>query len=88
MATWAANFRDLRAAVTRMGTLARGGVIRTEDVAAEERRLLVETGIAEQEGAAQMFIGRTGDKALAKLMFGSVAAGMAQIAPVPCTIVP
>ena len=45
-------------------------------------------GIAEQEGAAQMFIGRTGDKALAKLMFGSVAAGMAQIAPVPCTIVP
>ena len=40
VATWAANFRDLRAAVTRMGTLARGGVIRTEDVAAEERRLL------------------------------------------------
>ena len=44
--------------------------------------------IAEQEGVAQMFIGRTGDKALAKLIFGSVAAGMAQIAPVPCTIVP
>ena len=44
--------------------------------------------IAEQEGVAQMFIGRTGDKALSKLIFGSVAAGLAQIAPVPCTIVP
>lgn len=44
--------------------------------------------IAEQEGVAQMYIGRTGGSSLAKLMFGSVAAGMAQIAPVPCTIVP
>ena len=44
--------------------------------------------IAEQEGAAQMFIGRTGESTLSKLVFGSVAASMAQIAPVPCTIVP
>ena len=44
--------------------------------------------IAEQEGVAQMYIGRTGHKALAQLVFGSVAAGLAQIAPVPCTIVP
>jgi len=44
--------------------------------------------IAEQEGATQMFIGRTGHSNLAKILFGSVAAAMAQIAPVPCTIVP
>ena len=44
--------------------------------------------IAEKEGAAQMFIGRTGESTLSKLVFGSVAATMAQIAPVPCTIVP
>jgi nucleotide-binding universal stress UspA family protein len=44
--------------------------------------------VAEQESASQMFIGRTGQSSLAKLVFGSVAAAMAQIAPVPCTIVP
>lgn len=44
--------------------------------------------IAEKEGASQMFIGRTGHSSLTKLVFGSVAAAMAQIAPVPCTIVP
>ena len=44
--------------------------------------------IAEKEGASQMFIGRTGQSTLSKIVFGSVAAAMAQIAPVPCTIVP
>jgi nucleotide-binding universal stress UspA family protein len=44
--------------------------------------------IAEKEGAAQIFIGRTGQSTLSKMVFGSVAASMAQIAPVPCTIVP
>jgi len=44
--------------------------------------------IAEKEGAAQIFMGRTGHGSLAKILFGSVAAAMAQIAPVPCTIVP
>jgi nucleotide-binding universal stress UspA family protein len=44
--------------------------------------------IAEKEGAAQIFMGRTGHSNLAKIVFGSVAAAMAQIAPVPCTIVP
>lgn len=44
--------------------------------------------IAEKEGAAQMFIGRTGESALSRLVFGTVAAALAQIAPVPCTIVP
>jgi len=44
--------------------------------------------VAEKEEAAQIFIGRTGQSTLAKLVFGSVAAALAQIAPVPCTIVP
>ena len=44
--------------------------------------------IAERMGARQMFIGRTGHGGLAARVFGSVASSMAQIAPVPCTIVP
>lgn len=44
--------------------------------------------IAEQEDASQVFIGRTGHSSLAARFFGSVAGTMAQIAPVPCTIVP
>ena len=44
--------------------------------------------VAEKEGASQMFIGRTGNSKLVKIVFGSVAASLAQIAPVPCTIVP
>ena len=44
--------------------------------------------IAKSEGAAQMFIGRTGHTNLATRVFGSVAGTMAQIVSVPCTIVP
>lgn len=44
--------------------------------------------IAKQEAASQVFIGRTGHSSLATRFFGSVAGTMAQIAPVPCTIVP
>lgn len=44
--------------------------------------------IVEKAGARQMFIGRTGHGGLAARVFGSVASTMAQIAPVPCTIVP
>ena len=44
--------------------------------------------IAEKEAASQLFIGRTGQTGLAARVFGSVAGTMAQIAPVPCTIVP
>ncbi len=44
--------------------------------------------IASSEGAAQMFIGRTGQTSLKTRLFGSVASTIAQIAPVPCTIVP
>ena len=44
--------------------------------------------IAEKEAASQLFIGRTGHSRLATRVLGSVAGTMAQIAPVPCTIVP
>lgn len=44
--------------------------------------------IAEEIGAEQVFIGRTGHSELESRLFGSVAATMAQIAHVPCTIVP
>ncbi|MCG8572475.1 MAG: RNA repair transcriptional activator RtcR [Spirochaetes bacterium] len=40
-AFWKANFRDLNAAVTRMGTLANGGRITKTDVAEEKKRLLL-----------------------------------------------
>ena len=44
--------------------------------------------IAGEEAAAQIFIGRTGHSGFAARVFGSVAATMAQLAPVPCTVVP
>ena len=44
--------------------------------------------IAKQEGATQMFIGRTGHSGITARVFGSVAVTLAQIAPVPCTLVP
>ncbi len=44
--------------------------------------------IAEESGAEQIFIGRTGHSQIAARIFGSVASSMAQIASVPCTIVP
>ena len=44
--------------------------------------------IVEQKKAAQLFIGRTGQSELKSLVFGSVASTMAQISPVPCTVVP
>ncbi len=44
--------------------------------------------IAGQEKASQLFIGRTGDGGISARVFGSVASTTAQIAPVPCTIVP
>lgn len=44
--------------------------------------------IARETGAAQMFVGRTGHSTVVSRIFGSVAGSLAQIAPVPCTIVP
>ena len=44
--------------------------------------------IARDRPDAQLFIGRTGQGGLAARVFGSVAGTLAQIAPVPCTLVP
>jgi nucleotide-binding universal stress UspA family protein len=46
------------------------------------------TGIAEEQAVSQIFIGRTGHSRLSTRVFGSVAATIAQLAPVPFTIVP
>ncbi len=45
-------------------------------------------GIARDKGAAQIVIGRTGHSTMVARLFGSVAGSLAQIAPVPVTIVP
>ena len=44
--------------------------------------------VATETGAEQIFIGRTGHSEITARIFGSVASTMAQMAPVPCTIVP
>ena len=44
--------------------------------------------IAEDEDAALIFIGRMGASGISSRLFGSVAGTLAQIAPVPVTIVP
>lgn len=44
--------------------------------------------IANDEGAALIFIGRMGESGIAARLFGSVAATLAQVSPVPVTIVP
>jgi len=44
--------------------------------------------IATEAAATQMVIGRTGQSSITSRVFGSVAGTLAQIAPVPCTIVP
>lgn len=44
--------------------------------------------IAEEEDAALIMIGRMGHSGLSSRIFGSVAGTLAQVAPVPVTIVP
>ncbi|MDB6182049.1 universal stress protein [Paracoccus fistulariae] len=44
--------------------------------------------IAENENAALIFIGRMGHSGLSSRIFGSVAGTLAQVSPVPVTIVP
>lgn len=44
--------------------------------------------LAEEYKVTQIIIGRTGETGLQKRLFGSVSVTLAQIAPVPCTIVP
>jgi len=44
--------------------------------------------LAKEVGAAQIIIGRTGQSTVVARLFGSVAGSLAQISPVPVTIVP
>lgn len=44
--------------------------------------------LAKEMGAAQIVIGRTGQSTVVARLFGSVAGTLAQISPVPVTIVP
>lgn len=44
--------------------------------------------IIREEGADQLIVGRTGHSGLSSRIFGSVAGTLAQLAPVPVTIVP
>jgi nucleotide-binding universal stress UspA family protein len=44
--------------------------------------------IAQETGAAQIIIGRTGQSTIVARLFGSVAGTLAQMSPVPVTIVP
>lgn len=44
--------------------------------------------LATEFSATQIVVGRTGEKGLQARLFGSVAGTLAQVAPVPCTIVP
>lgn len=44
--------------------------------------------IANEEGASQIVVARTGETGLASRIFGSVAGSLIQSAPVPVTIVP
>ena len=44
--------------------------------------------IAEERGAVQLFVGRTGDSAFKSRLLGSLVVTLAQAAPVPLTVVP
>lgn len=44
--------------------------------------------VASEKNAAQVIIGRTGDSALAQRLLGGLAITLAQVSPVPVTIVP
>lgn len=44
--------------------------------------------IAKAEGASQIFMGRQGHSSLASRLFGAVSGTLAQVSPVPVTIVP
>lgn len=44
--------------------------------------------VAEKAGATEIISGRTGNSGVMSRVFGSVAGTLAQVAPVPCTIVP
>ncbi len=44
--------------------------------------------VTEELEAEQIFIGRTGESNVMTRFFGSVASSLAQLSPVPCTLIP
>lgn len=44
--------------------------------------------VARERGATQLFVGRTGASSVMSRIFGATVGTLAQISPVPCTIVP
>jgi nucleotide-binding universal stress UspA family protein len=44
--------------------------------------------VAKDGGASEIVAGRTGNSGVMSRVFGSVAGSLAQVSPVPCTIVP
>lgn len=73
---------DPLVAELRATGLAVDGVVRHGHVAE------VLSGLAGEFGASQIFIGRRGHSRVSALLFGSVAASLVQISPVPVTVVP
>lgn len=46
------------------------------------------TGLAQEVGATEIFVGRRGLSKLKAMLFGSVAGTLVQISPIPVTVVP
>lgn len=44
--------------------------------------------VIKKHNGTQVFLGRRGNSDISRLIFGSVASTMAQVSPVPCTVVP
>ncbi len=44
--------------------------------------------VAQDRGASQIFIGRTGHSGMSKLLFGSIASNLVQTSQIPITVVP
>ena len=64
------------------------GGLRVETVVRYGHIAEVLCDLAKEYDASQIFVGRTGEKGLQARLFGSVPATLAQVSPVPCTIVP
>ena len=78
-----------KAAVTEplLAEVAKSGVPVTADIRYGHVAETLSTIIAES-GASHVVVGRTGESPIAARIFGSVALSLAQISPVPCTLVP
>jgi nucleotide-binding universal stress UspA family protein len=62
--------------------------IEVEGVVRHGHAAEVLSGLADEVGASQIFVGRRGGSRLSNMLFGSVAGSLVQISPVPVTIVP